>query len=263
MCKRCWYDKQLGGVLNEDGWLRLCGGDIAKDGTGTGCGDKDAAEPFLSPTLIRIGAAGAINSRGDSGGGRSGGENAAASVSHVAPTSDTAGPAGLSRNGGGHAKDSNEGEVTGPPRGATTAPTAGATADASAAASSAPAALPESVVLEMDVVVNPPAVTSLDCGVALPMAGFSIVAEAEMEFGTVMGWEWLREGLGGHEGGIEAGVGENGRKGGARQAGGGGSPGERSFVCTTFVFVCVRVFFFFLLIVPCLYDIWVSCCFVW
>lgn len=48
-------------------------------------------------------------------------------------------------------------------------------------------------VLELDVVVNPPAVTSLECAAGLPMAGFSIVAQAEAEFETGLDWEWLRE----------------------------------------------------------------------
>ena len=47
----------------------------------------------------------------------------------------------------------------------------------------------------MDVVVNPPAVTSLECAVGLPMAGFAIVAQAEAEFEAELSWEWLREEL--------------------------------------------------------------------
>lgn len=66
--------------------------------------------------------------------------------------------------------------------------------------------------LEMDVVVNPPAVTSLKCSVALPMTGFSFFAQEEAEFATGMEWEWLREGPSvGGEGGSGRGGGKKGK----------------------------------------------------
>lgn len=52
---------------------------------------------------------------------------------------------------------------------------------------------PSSSYLELEVVLNPPAVTLLECPIALPMSGFAIVARAELEFGSGMEWEWLRE----------------------------------------------------------------------
>ena len=67
--------------------------------------------------------------------------------------------------------------------------------------------------LEMDVIVNPPAVTSLECSVALPMAGFSIIAQEEAEFATGMAWEWLREGPS---------IGDCAERGGGKGGGGGG-----------------------------------------
>lgn len=48
--------------------------------------------------------------------------------------------------------------------------------------------------LEIDVIVNPPGVTSLEYSTSLPMTGFAVLAQAETEFATGESWEWLREG---------------------------------------------------------------------
>ena len=59
---------------------------------------------------------------------------------------------------------------------------------------------PESF-LDIDVVVNPPGVTSLECPITSPMMGSSIVAQAKTEFATGVCWEWFREGPTGNQGG--------------------------------------------------------------
>lgn len=96
---------------------------------------------------------------------------------------------------------------------------------AAAAASDGATTASGEEILEMEVVVNPPAVTSLECPIALPMAGFSIVPQAEAEFATGMGWEWLREEDGPAEdddaggGGVGGGVGDGGDAAGKAKPG--------------------------------------------
>eukprot|EP00903_Cladosiphon_okamuranus_P010394 g9832.t1 len=147
------FDKETGepieihGVLNRDGWTRLCGGD---QDSADGNGGSD-----------------------DLNGSRSSSRHHGSTVVRIKPSVAAGADAGI---------------ASAPP-----APPAAVLAAANAGSSTAGARAGEEGVLELDVVVNPPAVTSLECGVGLPMVGFSIVAQAEAEFETGMDWEWLRE----------------------------------------------------------------------
>lgn len=76
--------------------------------------------------------------------------------------------------------------------------------------------------LDVDVILNPPAVTSLEGAVAKPIAGFSIMPHVEIEFGTRAEWEWFREGC------VEMATAKPGRRDGAGSNGAqGGGKGKR------------------------------------
>lgn len=196
---------QVKGELNRDGWIRLCGGHeniVGNDAPRSSRGNDNAdADP----------------TNGDS---QRSDEKHGQAVIRIGPTLVS----------GATAADLKNGSTTESPNPAT--PISGAIP----AAATASACAGDNAVLELDVVVNPPAVTSLECAVALPMAGFSIVAQAEAEFCAGMEWEWLREedpavddGKAGGGGGEEKGddVGMSGAGVAAAAAAGAGGGGGR------------------------------------
>lgn len=77
------------------------------------------------------------------------------------------------------------------------------------------------VILEMDVIFNPPAVTSLECSITLPIVGFPIVVMAEAEFETGVEWEWLREEIAGRQEDVSGARKVGGKKGRNKDQSGG------------------------------------------
>lgn len=176
---------QLDGALNGDGWFRLCG---SRDDVTSIHGDDGVTRtsPPGQPTTTPSNASA---------------ESIGAGVTlRIGPLtlSSTAGPA-----------SDNASSAT-----VATTPTHGDPA--------ADAATPSASFLHVEVVLNPPAVTNLECPVVQPMAGFALFARAEMEFGSTLEWEWLREGgsAGGEVGALT--TDDGGDSGGQLGEGGGG-----------------------------------------
>ncbi|CAN0164706.1 unnamed protein product, partial [Ectocarpus sp. 4 AP-2014] len=172
------FDKETGepievdGALNGDGWVRLCGngdGNHATPGETTG----NTGEFVAGAAALQGGEFG-------SGNGSTSSEKKGLVVVRIGPTTPAT------------AADADAATEASPSAGA--ADTASAENGGMEIPGAAAAAAGEDAgFLEMDVVVNPPAVTSLECSIAQPMTGFSVVAQAEAEFGTGMRWEWLVE----------------------------------------------------------------------
>ncbi|CAN0199089.1 unnamed protein product, partial [Ectocarpus fasciculatus] len=168
---------EVDGALNGDGWVRLCGGNYATPGETAG--NTGVFATAAAPQGDELG----------SGNGSTNSKNKGLVVVRIGPATAAAAAAAA-----GPADAATE---PSPSTGA--ADTAGADDGGMKIPSdAAPATAGEDAgedagFLEMNVIVNPPAVTSLECSIAQPMAGFSVVAQAEAEFGTGMGWEWLIE----------------------------------------------------------------------
>ncbi|CAN0357678.1 unnamed protein product, partial [Ectocarpus sp. 13 AM-2016] len=167
---------EVDGALNGDGWVRLCGN-----------GDGNHATPGETAGNTEDSVARAAALQGGefgSGNGSVSSEQKGLVVIRIGPTTPATAAAATAADA-----------ATEPSPIADTADIASAedTGMKIPAAAAAAAAGEDAAFLEMDVVVNPPAVTSLECSIAQPMAGFSVVAQAEAEFGTGMGWEWLIE----------------------------------------------------------------------
>ncbi|CAM9309857.1 unnamed protein product [Pylaiella littoralis] len=168
---------EIGGVLNRDGWTRLCCGEEEEGIAGVNGSGRDGIKGAASHAGLCDGDSSSSNNNNNNNDNNSSSRKNGPAVVRIGPVK----------------------------------------VAAAAAAGAAVAAASGGEFLEMDVVVNPPAVTSLECPIAVPMAGFSIVAQAEAEFATGMGWEWLREEGPAddvHEGGGGVGCGAGGGDGG-------------------------------------------------